>query len=88
MMGDSFLHSAILVPSLWRVFPIIPSSQTDMPLLTTITLNKECAFSEMETVHVKSSFPSSPSFLDITPELLSILYTPKPVSFFPSTFLQ
>ena len=68
-MGDSFPHSRILVPSLWRVFPIIPSSQADMPSLTTVTLNKEYAFQHKKTIHTKSPTSSSPSFLDITPAL-------------------
>ena len=62
-------HSVILVSSLWRVFLITPSSQTDMPSLTTVTLNKYRAFSYKKTVHVKSSSSSSLSFLDITPAL-------------------
>ena len=66
-------HSAILVPSLWRVFPITLSSQTDMPSLTTVTLRKGYAFKEKKTVHTKSPSPSSPSFLDITPALQQYL---------------
>ena len=70
-------RSASLVPSLWRVLPIIPSSQTDMPSLTTVTLNKGRAFNHKETVHTKSSpSSSSPSSLDITPALSDYLSFP------------
>ena len=67
------IHSIILVPSLWRVFPITLSSQTDMPSLTTVTLHKRWAFSERKTIHTKSSSSSSLSFLDITPALQEYL---------------
>ena len=70
------LHSSILVSSLWRVFPITLSSQTDMPSLTTVTLNKENAFDYKKTVHTKSLSSSSPSFLDITPALQQYLSSP------------
>ena len=73
------LHSSILVSSLWRVFSITLFSQTDMPSLTTVTLNKENAFKEKKTVHTKSSSSSSPSFLDITPALQQ--YVKYPLSF-------
>ena len=63
------MHSAILVPSLWRVFPITLSSQTDMPSLTTVTLDKKYTFKYKKNVHTKSPSPSPPSFLDITPAL-------------------
>ena len=64
------VHSTILVPSLWRVFPITLSSQTDMPSLTTVTLDKEYAFEYKKTVQAKSPSSSfSLSFLDITPAL-------------------
>ena len=66
------LHSAILVSSLWRVFPITPSSQTDMPSLTTVTLSH--AFRRRKTVHTKSASSSYPSFLDITPALQHYLF--------------
>ena len=59
----------VLIPSLWRVLPIILPSQTDMPSLTTVTLNKKNAFKYKKTVHTKSSSSSSLSFLDITPAL-------------------
>ena len=70
------IHSVILVPSLWRVFPITPSSQTDMPSLTIVTLDKEHAFKEKKTVHTKSFSSSSSSFLDITPALQEYLSSP------------
>ena len=69
-------HSTILVPSLWRVFAITLSSQTDMPSLTTVTLNKDNAFTRKNTVHTKSPSPSSPSSLDITPALQQYLSFP------------
>ena len=62
-------HSVILVPSLWRVYLFVLSSQTDMPSLTTVTLYKEWAFYKKKSVQTKSSFSSSPSVLDITPAL-------------------
>ena len=49
-------------------------SLTDMPSLTTVTLNKGSAFSEKKTIHTRSSFFSfSPSFLDITAALQEYL---------------
>ncbi len=63
------LHSSVLVPSLWRVFPITPSLPTDMPSLSTVTLSKNYAFYYKKNIHTKSSPSSSPSFLDITPAL-------------------
>ena len=63
------LHSAFLILSLWRVFPFTLSSQTDMPSLSTVTLDKRFAFTRKNTIHTKSSSSSSPSFLDITPAL-------------------
>ena len=77
-MKGAVLHSTILVSSLWRVLPITLSSQTDMPSLTTVTLDR-CAFSKKKTVHTKSSSSFSPSFLDITPALQQ--YLSFPVSF-------
>ena len=68
-METPLRHSGILVSSLWRVLPLTLSSQTDMPSLTTVTLNDFFAFSEKKTVHTRSSSSSSPSFLDITPAL-------------------
>ena len=44
-----------------------------MPSLTTVTLNKELAFKEKETVHTKSFISSSSSFPDITPALQQYL---------------
>ncbi len=76
LKGITVVHSSILVTSLCRVFPIIPSSQTDMPSLTTVTLDKESAFNCKKTVHTKSSSPSSPSFLDITPALSDYFFFP------------
>ena len=67
------IHSTILVPSLWRVFPIILSSQTDMPSLTTVTLHKRWAFYKRKTVNTESSSSFPPSFLDITPALQEYL---------------
>ena len=49
------------------------SSQTDMPSLTTVTLDDYYVFAIKETVHTKSSSSSSPSFLDITPALQQYL---------------
>ena len=73
---NAVLHSSVLVSSLWRVFPISLSSQTDMPSLTTVALNKYVAFHYKKTVHTKSPSPSSPSFLDITPALQKYLFFP------------
>ena len=70
---NAVLHSSVLVSSLWRVFPISLSSQTDMPSLTTVALNKYVAFHYKKTVHTKSPSPSPPSFLDITPALQQYL---------------
>ena len=67
------IHSTILVPSLWRVFPITLSSQTDMPSLTTVTLDKKVAFARKKTISTKSSSSFPPSFLDITPALQEYL---------------
>ena len=64
------VHSVILASSLWRVFPIIPSSQIDMPSLKIVALDKEYAFTKKKTIHTKSSSSSSLSFLDITSALL------------------
>ena len=69
-------HSRIPVSSLWRVFPITLSSQTDMPSLTTVTLDKEYAFKHKKTIHIKSPSSSPPSFLDITPALQRYLSFP------------
>ena len=70
------VHSTPLVPSLLRVFPITLSSQTDMPSLSTVALYKGLAFRYKKTVHTKSISPSSPSFLDITPDLQHYLSFP------------
>ena len=67
------VHSAILVPSLWRVFLFALPSQVDMPSLTTVTLCKKWAFYKKKSVQTKSSFSSSPSVLDITPALQEYL---------------
>ena len=56
--------------------PITLSSQTDMPSLTTVTLNKDSAFQRKKTVHTKSPSSSSPSSLDITPALQQYLSFP------------
>ena len=69
-------HSVILVPSLWRVLPIIPSSSTDMPSLITVALNKEKAFLGKKTVHTKSPSSSPPLSLDITSALSDYLSFP------------
>ena len=66
-------HSSFLAPSLWRVFPVTSVSQTDMPSLTTVSLNKKCAFKCKRTIHTKSVSSFSPSFLDITPALQQYL---------------
>ena len=57
-------------------FPLILSSQTDMPSLTTVTLDMLFAFWYKKTVHTKSFSFSSPSFLDITPALQKYLKYP------------
>ena len=44
-------------------------SPTDMPSLTTVTLDKKYVFNNKKNVQTKSSSPSPPSFLDITPAL-------------------
>ena len=69
-------HSRILVISLWRVYPLILLSRTDMPSLTTVTLDREYAFKCKKTIHTKSSSSSSPSLLDITPALQKYLKYP------------
>ena len=69
-------HSRILVPSLWRVLSITLSSQTDMPSLTTVTLDKEKAFLGKKTVHTKSPSSSPPLSLDITSALSDYLSFP------------
>ena len=69
-------HSPILAPLLWRVLPIIPSSQTDMPALTTVALDKEKAFLYKKTVHTKSPSSSPPLSLDISPALSDYLSFP------------
>ena len=63
------LYSGIHVPSPWRVLPFTLTSQSDMPSLTTVTLDKEYVFKNKKTVHTRSSSFSSLSFLDITPAL-------------------
>ena len=67
------MHSSMLIPSFWRVFPITLSSQTDMPSLNVVSLKKASAFQCKKTVHTKSPSPSPPSFLDITPALQQYL---------------
>ena len=67
------VHSAILVPSLWRVAVVILSSQIDMPSLTDVFLVKEHAFKHKKAVHSKSSSSSAPSLLDITSALSDYL---------------
>ena len=47
-----------------------------MPSLTTVTLYKGWTFQYKKTVHTKSSSPSFPSFLDITPALQEYLSFP------------
>ena len=69
-------HSTILASSLLRVFPITLSSQTDMPSLSTVTLDKIWAFYYKKTPNTKSSPSSSPSFLDITSALREYLNYP------------
>ena len=69
-------HSTILVTSLWRVIPITPSSQTDMPSLTAVTFFEGFAFQYKKTLHTKSPSSPSPSFLDITPALQKYLSSP------------
>ena len=62
------VYSTILAPSLWRVFSITLSSPTDMPSLTTVTLDRDLTFLK-KTIHTKSTSSFSPSCLDITPAL-------------------
>ncbi len=81
-------YSAILESSLWRVLPFTLSSQTDMPSLTTVTLNKEWVFRHKKTVHTKSSSSSSSSFLDITPALQQYLSSPLSFTHSSSPLLQ
>ena len=69
-------HSVILVSSLWRVFSFTLSSQTDMPSLTTVTLDKEMAFLCKKTVHTKSPSSPPPLSLDIPPALSAYLSFP------------
>ena len=94
-MLKAVVHSSILVSSLWRVFLITLFSQTDMPSLTTVTLDKSRAFKEKKTVHTKSSSSSPASFLDITPALqqylsfpLSFIHNSKPIRSSRSTTLS
>ena len=47
-----------------------------MPSLTTVALDKSNAFKHKKTVHTKSIYSSSPSFLDITPALQYYLSFP------------
>ena len=61
-------HSWILVTSLWSVIPIWWLSQTDIPSLTTVSLDKELAFFR-GFAHPWSSSSSSCWFLEITPAL-------------------
>ena len=49
------------------------SSSTDIPSLTTVTLEYYYVFANKKTVHTNSSSSSSPSFLDITPALQQYL---------------
>ena len=51
-----------------------------MPSLTTVALDIEKAFLCKKTVYTKSSSFSTPSFLDITPALESVLNAPKSAS--------
>ena len=52
------------------------SSSTDIPSLTTVTLEYYYVFANKKTVHTNSSSSSSPSFLDITPALQHYLSFP------------
>ena len=76
LKGITVTHSRILVSSLWRVLLITLSSQADIPSLTDVIFDKECAFISSKTVHTKSSSSSSPSFLDITAALSDYLSFP------------
>ena len=44
-----------------------------MPSLSTVRLKRDEAFKFKKTIHTKSSSPSPPSFLDITPALQQYL---------------
>ena len=68
-------HSAILVPSLWRVLPIILSSQTDMPSLTTVTLPH--AFECRNQLSYKSNHNQRGLWIDIG-EFINHPSIPKP----------
>ena len=80
-------HSAILNPSLWRVFPFSLSSLADMPSLTTVALNEYIAFSWKQTIHTKSSSLFSSSFLDITSALSYFLSFPLSFTHFSSMLI-
>ena len=86
LKGITVTHSRILVSSLWRVLLITLSSQSDIPSLTTVALDKSNAFKHKKTVHTKSISSSSPSFLDITPALQQ--YLSSLLSFTHSPFSQ
>ena len=77
-------HSSFLAPSLWRVRPVTSVSQTDMPSLTSVALDKRHAFKCKRTIHTKSISSSSPSFLDITPALQQYLSSPLSFTHFSS----
>ena len=61
-------HSITLEGYVYR-----PSSQSDMPSLTTVALRKRYAFKRSKVVHTKSSSSSSLSLLDIPPALQDYL---------------
>ena len=73
LLPKTALHSVILVPSLWRVFPLPITSQIVIPSLTIVVLDKERAFKYRKTIHAKSTSSPSFSFLDITSALQQYL---------------
>ena len=79
------IHSTLLISSLWRVFLLILSSQSDIPSLTNVTLERRTAFRQLsKSVHTKSSCSSFYSFLDITYALWRYLSFPLSFIYFSS----
>ena len=68
-------HSSILVPSLWKVFLITLSSQTDMPSLTTVSLPH--AFECRNQLSYKSNHNQRGLWIDIG-EFINHPSIPKP----------
>ena len=66
-------HSSFLVSVILEGTSFHSSSSTDIPSLTTVTLEYYYVFANKKTVHTNSSSSSSPSFLDITSALMLYL---------------